>query len=152
MKLPSVSVSTDLSQSLCFGCGQNNPMGLKLNFEWDGKTARAKFKASKHHQGWPGIIHGGILTCLLDEAIVYAAHFKGLDCLTAKMQVRFKRPVMVDELLVITSTIIKKARKLIEAKASISLPDGTLVAECTALQFVIEPPSDSITPKESNRG
>jgi len=138
VNLPRVSINTDISESLCFGCGQKNPVGLKLRFKWDGKMARAELTPGKLYQGWPGVIHGGILTCLLDEAMTYAARFKGINCITARMQIRFKRPALVNEILVITSSIIKKARKLVETKAKISLQDGTVVAEGRATQFVIE--------------
>ncbi len=138
MKLPRVSINTDRSDELCFGCGQNNPFGLKLRFKWDGTIAKAEFTPRKHHQGWKGIVHGGIITCMLDEAMTYAARFQGLNCLTARMHVTFKRPAVVDELLVITSSIIRNARRVDETKASVFSQDGTLVAEATATQFVVK--------------
>ena len=135
---PQVSISTDLSEGLCFGCGQNNPIGLKLNFKQDGNTVRAEFTPSEHHQGWPGIVHGGILICLLDEAMSYAAHFEGITCLTAKMEIKLKRLALLGEPLIVTSSIIRNTRKLIETKAKVSLRDGTVVAEGKAKQFVVE--------------
>ena len=143
VNVPRVSINTDMSDGLCFGCGINNPIGLKLSFDWDGKTVRTEFTPTEFYQGWPGIIHGGIITSLLDEAMAYALHFRGLDCLTAEMRVRFRRPALVDEPLVITASLNRKARKLIETKASISLRDGTLVAEGTATQVLIEAPGDT---------
>jgi acyl-coenzyme A thioesterase PaaI-like protein len=136
--LPRVALNTDLNEGLCFGCGQNNPIGLKLRFTKDGDTCRAEFIPSKAHQGWPGVVHGGILTCLLDEAMSYAAYFEGVNCLTASMQIRFRQPVNVEEPLVITASITKNRRKLIETKARACLKDGTVVAESSAKQFVIE--------------
>ena len=133
---------------MCFGCGQDNPIGLKLDFRWDGKTARAEFTPSKLYQGWAGIVHGGIITCVLDEAMGYAALFGGVYCVTARMQVKIKRLPLVDEPLVITSFIAKKNRKLIEAKASISLRDGTPVAEGNATQFVLNTKPADISNKD----
>ncbi len=138
MKLPRVSINTDRTDELCFGCGRKNPFGLKLDFKWDGETAKAEFTPKRHHQSWKGIVHGGIIACMLDEAMAYAAYFQGLSCLTARMHVTFKRPAVVDELLLITSSIVKNARRLVETKASIFLQDGTLVAEATATQFVVK--------------
>ena len=134
---PQISVDTNRELSLCFGCGQNNPIGLKLSFQRDGKTARAEFTPTKLYQGWPGLVHGGIIICILDEAMGYAALFEGMNCVTAKMQAKLRRPASIDEPLIITSSTIKKTRKLIETKAAISLKDGTLIAEGTATQFVI---------------
>ena len=127
--LPQVSISTDLSDGLCFGCGNNNPIGLKLNFRLDGENARAEFTPGEHFQGWPGVVHGGIIICLLDEAMGYAAYFEGVTCVTAKMDIKLKRMAKIGEQLVITSAITKNSRKLIETKAQVALSDGTLVAE-----------------------
>ena len=146
--LPRVSINTDLSGGLCFGCGRNNPIGLKLSFRWDGKTARAEFIPGELHQGWPGLVHGGIITCLLDEAMSYATHFEGISCLTAKMEIRLKRSASVTEPLVITSCVTRNSRKLLETKAQVSLRDGTLVAEATAKQFVVERKSGDTAVKE----
>ena len=133
-----VRISTDLSESMCFGCGQNNPIGLKLNFQWDGKTAKTEFTPNEFHQAWPGIVHGGIITSMLDEAMAYACRFEGMNCVTGKMQIRFRRPAVIDEPLIIAGKVTRKGERWIWTKASVSLPDGTLVAEGTAAQFIIE--------------
>ncbi|MFC1962064.1 PaaI family thioesterase, partial [Chloroflexota bacterium] len=67
--MPRVSVNTDMSDGLCFGCGQNNPIGLKLKFKKDGDGVRTEFTPGESYQGWPGMVHGGIIGCLLDEAM-----------------------------------------------------------------------------------
>ena len=135
---PQVSINTDLSEGLCFGCGCNNPIGLKLNFQRDGRGVRTEFIPGKQYQGWPGIVHGGIIGCLLDEAVGYAVHFAGLKCITAKMEVRLRRPASLEEPLIVTSHITRHSRKLINSEAKVSLRDGTVVAEGKAMQFVIK--------------
>ena len=137
---PQVSIDIiEKELDMCFACGQKNPVGLKLNFARDGKTARAEFTPNKFHQGWAGVVHGGIITCLLDEAMSYAALFEGVNSLTAKMQARFRRPVKIGEPLIITASLTKKTRKLVEAKAEMSLKDGTPIADSTATMFILNP-------------
>ena len=133
-------ITRDMKKSLgmCFACGNDNPIGLKLNFKWDGETARAEFTPGELHQGWSGIVHGGIITCLLDEAMSYAALFEKVDTVTAKLQVRIKRPIPIGEPLSITGNITKRTRKLVEAKGAIFVKEGTPVAEATATQFVFD--------------
>ena len=143
VNLPQVSISTDLSEGLCFGCGRNNPIGLKLDFQRDKETARAEFTPGEHYQGWPGIVHGGIIVSLLDEAMAYATYFEGVTCLTARMEIKLKRLAMVGEPLIITSSIIKNSRKLIETKAQVCLRDGTPVAESRATQYIVDNTSGS---------
>ena len=136
---PQISIDTDRGYSLCFGCGQENPIGLKLSFQWDGKIARAEFTPTKLYQGWAGFVHGGIITVILDEAMAYAASFGGSgNCVTASIQARLKRMTLIDEPLIITSSITKKTRKLVKTKATISLKDGTIIAEGTSTQFVFD--------------
>ena len=149
--MPQISINTDLSDGLCFGCGRNNPFGLKLNFEWDGKTVKTEFTPTKFYQGWPGIVHGGIIASILDEAMSYAIHFKGLNCLTAKMQIRFKRPAPLDEPLGITSSVIRKTKNLIETRASICLRDGTLLSEGTGTHFIVEAQTNTSSQEEKHQ-
>ena len=145
---PQISIDTERGYRMCFGCGPDNPIGLKLNFQWDGKTARAELTPGEFYQGWAGVLHGGIIMCILDEAMGYAALFEGMNCVTAKMQVKLRRLASIDEPLTITSSTIKKTRKLVETKATISLKDGTLIAEGTATQFVINTRTGDTTNEE----
>ncbi|TET16694.1 MAG: PaaI family thioesterase [Dehalococcoidia bacterium] len=130
---PQISIAIS---DLCFGCGRNNPCGLKLKFEWDGKKARAEFTPNKFHQGLAGIIHGGIITTILDEAMGYATYYEGIMCVTATMQIKFKRPLLIDEPTIVTASMTKNARRFTETEAKMTLKDGTLIAECTAMQYV----------------
>ena len=134
---PQVSIDIEKEFNMCFACGQKNPIGLKLNFDWDGKAARAEFTPNKFHQGWSGLVHGGIMSCILDEAMNYAALFERVNTITAKMQTRFRRPAQIDEPLIITASLTKKTRKLAQAKAEISLKDGTPVADSIATMFIL---------------
>ena len=119
---------------LCFGCGENNSIGLKLKFKWDGKKVITEFTPNRLHQGWAEVIHGGIITAVLDEAMAYAAGYEGLKCVTATMQTRFKHPLSVGEPTIVTASVTRNARRLIETTAKMTLKDGTLIAECTAKQ------------------
>jgi uncharacterized protein (TIGR00369 family) len=136
---PKLSVDIDKDFDMCFACGQKNPIGLKLKFNREGKGVRAEFTPGKLHQGWSGVVHGGIIGCILDEAMSYAALYAGVNSLTARMQTRFKRPLQTDEPLVITARVTRQTRKLIEAEAEMHLADGTPVADSTATMFIAKP-------------
>ena len=149
--LPRVSVNTDLSEGLCFGCGKNNPIGLKLKFRRDGKGVRTEFTPGSQYQGWPGMVHGGILICMLDEAMAYAAHFEDFTIITAKMEIKLKHLVPVEEPLIITSSVTRHTRRLLNTRAEVCLRDGTVVAEGTSTQFVIEAKSGETSNMEGNQ-
>lgn len=128
---------------MCFACGQKNPIGLKLQFRREGRGVVAEFTAGENHQGWSGLVHGGIICSLLDEAMSYAALHAGADSVTARMQTRFKRPLPIGERLTVTGSITKQTRRLVETKAELKLADGTPVAESTATMFIANPEKES---------
>jgi uncharacterized protein (TIGR00369 family) len=122
----------------CWGCGVDNPIGLKLKFQRDGDTARAEFIPSENHQGWPGYIHGGIINALLDEAMAYPAYYGGYYCVTAKMETRFKKAASPGQRLLISSRISEVKDKLLDVEAEIKLEDGTVIAQAKATMYIME--------------
>ncbi|MBI2851865.1 MAG: beta-phosphoglucomutase family hydrolase [Chloroflexi bacterium] len=124
---------------------------MKLSFEWDGKEARAEFTPSEVHQGWQGIIHGGIIVSLLDEAMTYAALFEGNMCVTAELQARLKRPVPVNESLVVTASVVKRTKKLLTSRATLSSKGGDVVAEGTSTQFIAGPSDVRANPEAMSK-
>lgn len=136
--IPRVTLNSDLNEGFCFGCGVNNPIGMKLKFDRDGDTLRTEFTPGKNHQGWPGLLHGGILGCLLDEVMSNVAYATGHTCLTASITIRQKKPVRVEVPLVITARITRRRKKIIETEGRVCLKDGTVVAESTAKQFIAD--------------
>ncbi len=148
--MPQIQIDTDMSASACFGCGQNNPIGLKLTFRKEGEAVRAEFTPQQQFQGWPGIVHGGVIACILDEAMTYAARFAGRSCVTARMAVKFLKPAPLEQPLIITSFVTRNTRRLIEAIARITLKDGTVIAESSAVQYVVE--SETGTKQEPAHG
>lgn len=134
--IPRVTLNADLDEGFCFGCGRNNPIGLKLKFTRDGDTIRTEFTPDQTHQGWPGLLHGGILGALLDEAMSNAAYATGSTCLTASINIRIRQPIKVEVPLVITARITRHGKRLIETEGQVCFKDGTVAAESTAKQFV----------------
>ncbi len=131
--------SVDLSTyTACYACGRDNPIGLKLHIRRDGDIARTEFVAEEHHQGWPGVLHGGILNTILDEVMAYAAIYRGLYCVTAKMEVRIRKTPLVGQRYLAGAWLTSHRRKLVEAQAEITLEDGTRVAEGKATMYLVE--------------
>lgn len=83
----------------CFVCGKENPKGLKAKFiSFNGK-AKAEMILDKEYQGYSGIIHGGIIAALLDEACAYAGISLGYYTVTAEMKIRYRKTLKVGEKL-----------------------------------------------------
>ena len=83
------------------------------------------------------MVHGGIVACLLDEGMGYAASSEVGLCVTAKMQIELKKPALVGKRLIISSSVKRKSRRLVYTTATISLEDGTLVAQGTGTHFIV---------------
>jgi uncharacterized protein (TIGR00369 family) len=82
--------------SYCFGCGRENPIGLRLTFRWEGDTYLTRYVPEREHQGWAGRTHGGILALILDETLSRAALERhGLDWVTAELTTRLHKPAPI---------------------------------------------------------
>lgn len=124
----------------CFACGPKNEHGLHLHFDQTGNGARAVFVPTEAHEGWPGMIHGGILLTVLDEAMAYALFYRRIPAFTARLETRFRRPAAPGQTLIVSSEIVGERRGIVDARGAITLEDGTEVAQATG-RFV--PVADS---------
>jgi uncharacterized protein (TIGR00369 family) len=118
----------------CFVCGEKNSGGLQLRFKIDQKkqTLQTTFVANPTYQGWDGIVHGGIVSTLLDEAMAKLVYELGYQAVTASLEVRFKKPAPILEPLQVYGEITEVSKRLIRAKARVEKGDGTVVAEGTS--------------------
>jgi uncharacterized protein (TIGR00369 family) len=116
----------------CYVCGKDNPAGLKVQFEIDhtARTITGRFTPRREHEGWEGIVHGGIIATLLDEAMVKLAAHLGERAVSAEITVKFKAPAAPGEELIVTGRIVKEANRLIEAEAIVK-KGLIVVAEAT---------------------
>jgi len=130
--LPSVKIDAKEGFNGGFGRGEDNKIGLHLKFDWDGTTARTEITPGENFQGWRGVIHGGILCCILDEVMCEGIWQTGRHGVTAGIRVNFKQPAKMGETLVAEGTITSDMRRLVETEGRIiRKEDGTLIAEAT---------------------
>jgi uncharacterized protein (TIGR00369 family) len=113
----------------CFVCGEKNPHGLHLKFSIHEGKVSSEFVPQKIHQGYKNIVHGGIISTIIDEAMVKVALMQGLSAVTAEITVRFKNPLMVGERAVVEAAITNINKRIIETAAKIKKSDETLIAE-----------------------
>jgi uncharacterized protein (TIGR00369 family) len=115
---------------MCFVCGRQNPIGLKAFFYRDeeGRVV-AHFTGQEEHQGYPGVMHGGIVAALLDEVIGRVAIAQDLWAVTAKLEVRFRQPVPLGQPLTLVGELTRLRSRTLEARGEIRLEDGTVAAE-----------------------
>ncbi len=87
----------------CFGCGGANDAGMKLAFEQDDERRRivGRFRLGERYQGGGGMLHGGIIALLLDEAMGKVCRFRGVKAVTAELNVEYLKPIRVDQDIVV---------------------------------------------------
>jgi uncharacterized protein (TIGR00369 family) len=109
----------------CFVCGAANPDGLKLDFKHE-TAGRSEVRCAfdERFQGYDGVVHGGILTAVLDDSMAHAVMAIGLMPITAEMKVRFRRPIRVGEEILFEGWVTKSGRRFIETAAVGKGPDG----------------------------
>jgi acyl-coenzyme A thioesterase PaaI-like protein len=116
----------------CYVCGKENPAGLGVDFEIDRerRAISAKFTPSDIYQGYEGIIHGGILSTLLDEAMAKLTVSLGIPAVTAEIRVRFKTSAAPGEELFVSGRLTHETGRLVQAEAKIQR-GPILIAEAT---------------------
>ena len=126
-------------EDMCFVCGKKNERGLKLGFSLDKekKTMETVFIPGEWQQGYAEIIHGGIITTLLDEVMTKLAFELGINAVTAEISVRFKEPVGLNDKLLVKGQIVKETPRLIYAKAEAKFEDGSLAAEANSKLIIV---------------
>ena len=117
---------------MCFACGKSNPIGLKLQFRFDGEDYVTEFEVKPEHQGWTGIAHGGLLATVLDEAMARLLWEKGLNAITGHLTVRYHRHLSIGESIRVRARIAKQRSLGIETVAE-AMRDGDLIADATAV-------------------
>jgi len=114
--------------SNCFVCGDRNESGLKVDFFYDQGVAKAEFIADERFQGYKDILHGGIISSLLDEVMIKAVIAKGLLVVTAEIEVKFLKPVRISERLFLEGKVIKEKEKIFVAEGKAWNSKGERVA------------------------
>ena len=118
---------------MCLVCGLKNPFGLHTSFfELDNGELLGIFKPKEEHQSYPGRLHGGIISTILDETIGRAIMIQtegDIWGVTVDLNIRFKKPVPLDEEIRVTGRITKNSSRFFEGAGELLLQDGTIAAE-----------------------
>jgi acyl-coenzyme A thioesterase PaaI-like protein len=132
---------TTQARPKCFVCGPQNAKGLQLRFEMgaDGE-AIARWKPDSAFEGAEGIIHGGIVSTVLDEAMSKAIAARGWKAFTCELRVRLRRHVTTGGTFTIRGWVVEKRKRRVLAEALLAGPEGDEYAHAWA--SFLEPPGD----------
>lgn len=122
-----------LREHYCFGCGRHNPIGFHLVFERDEDGVVARYTPRAEDQGFPDVMHGGLLSLLLDEAMGWAMYADAVFAVTAKMEVRFRRAVGLLDPITARARITRNRGRRIDVEAKLTSDSGDVLVEAVAL-------------------
>jgi acyl-coenzyme A thioesterase PaaI-like protein len=132
------------TQSRCFVCGQDNPVGLRIEFEREAGGAMASSWVPRaEYEGFRGIVHGGVVSTVLDEAMSKAVAAAGIEALTAELRVRLRRPVHPEQSYEVRGWVVSIGKRLIATEAAITSIDGEESAHAWASFLALRKPADA---------
>jgi uncharacterized protein (TIGR00369 family) len=138
----------------CFVCGRENPVGLKVRWasDRDAGVVRGIATVPEHFNGYPGVVHGGIVAALLDETagrtVLMDGAFDDL-MVTLKLEVAYRRPTPTEAPLTVIGRLLRRTGSRAEAEAELRLADGTVTARATVI--LARPPAALVSQWEPER-
>ena len=130
---------------MCFICGVETPVGLKMAIynDLDNRQVFSTVIVPEHFQSYPGVVHGGIVATILDEVVGRATPISGSDedlMVTVKMEMKYRQTTPTLTPLTVTGRIMQPGRTRVRAQGEVRLPDGSVAAEVELL--LARPPAD----------
>jgi uncharacterized protein (TIGR00369 family) len=118
----------------CFGCGESNPVGLRLTFQaLPDLTVFSTAVIGSDYEGPRGCVHGGIIATLLDEAMSKANRARGFRAMTRKMDVEYLRPVPTGEPVRLEGRVLRSEGRKHWTAARVVHSSGKVLAEASGL-------------------
>jgi acyl-coenzyme A thioesterase PaaI-like protein len=114
---------------MCYGCGAENKHGLHMAFRSEGDRTVCDFEPVDFQQGYPGRMHGGVVSTMIDEAMGWAVYHSRKWGTTARLSVRYRRPVDLARPLRVEAWITAERHRLIELRAEVRDEAGALLAD-----------------------
>lgn len=129
------------SYKSCFGCGQENPIGLKLERFWDKEnhTVFSEFKLDKVYEGFEDVIHGGIIATIVDELIWWVIAVEKRKCtVTVELNIKFRKPLNPNREYQGEAKILSEKGRRFTASCLIKDKEGNVLAEGSGVFFALK--------------
>jgi acyl-coenzyme A thioesterase PaaI-like protein len=123
----------------CFVCGEENPNGLNIKVVYNGiGQVETEFMAEDRYRGWSDYLHGGVITLIFDEMLGWLSRYMGHDAMTARLEVRYRKPVPLGSRLTFNGVLERQIKGLLDIRLCAKLEDGTVAAEGTGRMMIID--------------
>ena len=128
----------DIRGNMCFGCSQSNPLGLRLKFMESAEFVHATWNPDRYYEGYPNILHGGIISALLDEIGAWCISVKaGTAGVTTEINIKYILPVYINKgEISLQASIIEHVEKNAKVKCQLFNSQSKLCAEALVNFFL----------------
>jgi acyl-coenzyme A thioesterase PaaI-like protein len=124
----------------CFVCGAENPHGLQLRFRWEADAVQSSFQPRAPHEGYPGVVHGGVIASALDETMFWAAAYASREFhVSVEMAVRYQEKVVVGQSYLLLARTVREQRRVCFTEAELRDVTGKVCASATGKFFPLRP-------------
>lgn len=118
---------------MCFACGKDNPIGLRIKFKLNDGQVTAEFTPNENHVGFQNTVHGGIIYSALDDVMANVLYQQNRKAHTARCEIRYRRALETGQTVLLKGWIENERRRLVVLKGEMRLAtDDTLVADAEA--------------------
>jgi len=118
----------------CFACGTLNTHGLHLDLHLATSRSWVELALDDRFEGWEGIVHGGIVSTILDEVMAWALVSEDHWGLTARLNVEFKAPVVIGHRIRAEGWITRHRRRVVDTAAQVvDAEHGSVLATATGV-------------------
>jgi acyl-coenzyme A thioesterase PaaI-like protein len=126
------------TRSNCFGCAQDNPIGLKLMFTGVDGTFESRIRLGANYESFPGVVHGGIVAAILDEMLAQAVYRTlGISAFTIGLRVRYGHLMETETDYIARASVSSHDSANAKATARIETASGELVATADGTFFLL---------------
>jgi uncharacterized protein (TIGR00369 family) len=128
-------------KNYCFGCGLDNPDGMRLKFTYDKKNSRVigRTRLAPRFAGPPGYAHGGIIATILDEAMAKLNKLHGVTAVTGHLAVDYLRPVPLAQPIRLEAHEVRTSGRRRFREAEIITSTGEVLARGQGIFITIDP-------------
>ena len=132
----------------CFGCGDRNPMGIRIGgFEAIDGGYAASFTPLPEHRGFEGLLHGGIIATALDEMLAWTATLdEDVFVFTGKLDLRYRKPAPPDATYLLRGFLDERRGRRLLIHGDCRTEAGDIVAEASGLYLVADVAEGTLAP------
>jgi acyl-coenzyme A thioesterase PaaI-like protein len=123
--------------SNCFGCGANNPFGLRLKVRYVPESAEARITLPREFEGWKNIIHGGIVATLLDEIMAHAVMYHIGEAVTSALTVSYRAALKVGQEVNVIGRVKERSKRGVVAEAGMRTVDNAELLAKAESRFIL---------------